>query len=63
MHRLAEHRPELVSRFIFTTGDTANEETLATLNKTGAPCVEKPFLVQQLISVVMARICCFEYGL
>jgi DNA-binding NtrC family response regulator len=49
---VAEHRPELASRFVFTTRDTANEETLATLRKTGAPCIEKPFLIQQLISVV-----------
>lgn len=49
---VAEHRPELASRFVFTTGDTANEETLDLLLKTGAPCVEKPFLIQQLISVV-----------
>ena len=34
------------------TGDIANEETVATLRKTGAPCVEKPFRVQQFISVV-----------
>ena len=34
------------------TGDVANEETVATLRKTGAPCVEKPFRVQQFISVV-----------
>jgi CheY-like chemotaxis protein len=32
--------------------DGANEETAATLRKTGAPCVEKPFRVQQFISVV-----------
>ena len=30
----------------------ANEETAATLKKTGAPCVEKPFLVQQFITVI-----------
>ena len=49
---VAEHRPELVSRFVFTTGDTANEETVALLLKTGAPCIEKPFLIHQLISAV-----------
>ena len=49
---LANHRPELASRLVFITGDIANEETVATLNKTGAPCVEKPFRVQQFISVV-----------
>jgi FixJ family two-component response regulator len=49
---LTEHRPDLVSRIVFITGDLANEETVATLNKTGAPCVEKPFRVQQFIDVV-----------
>jgi DNA-binding NtrC family response regulator len=49
---LVEHRPELVDRIVFITGDIANEETVATLRQTGAPCVEKPFRVQQFISVV-----------
>ncbi len=49
---IAHHRPELASKVVFITGDIANEETVATLQKTGAPCVEKPFLVQQFISVV-----------
>jgi len=49
MHRLAEHRPELVSRFIFTTGDTANEETLAT--QFGRSCCKRsliPICLRQL---------------
>jgi CheY-like chemotaxis protein len=49
---VARHRPDLASRIVFITGDIANEETAATLRKTGAPCVEKPFRVQQFISVV-----------
>ena len=49
---ITTHRPELASRLVFITGDIANEETVATLRKTGAPCVEKPFRVQQFISVV-----------
>lgn len=49
---IATHRPELATKVVFITGDIANEETVATLQKTGAPCVEKPFLVQQFISVV-----------
>ena len=49
---IAQHRPELTSRIVFITGDIANEETVATLRQTGAPCVEKPFRVQQFISVV-----------
>ena len=49
---VSHHRPELASRVVFVTGDIANEETVATLRRTGAPCVEKPFRVQQFISVV-----------
>lgn len=49
---LQRHRPELAARIVFITGDIANEDTAATLKRTGAPCVEKPFRVQQFISVV-----------
>jgi FixJ family two-component response regulator len=49
---IAAHRPELASKIVFITGDLANDETVATLRQTGAPCVEKPFRVQQFISVV-----------
>jgi len=49
---IAQHRPELAPRLVFITGDIANEETVATLRKTGAPCVEKPFRVKQFIEVV-----------
>ncbi len=49
---IAAHRPELASKLVFITGDIANEETAATLRRTGAPCVEKPFRVQQFIAVV-----------
>ena len=37
---------------LFTTGDTASEETAAILVKTGAPCLEKPFRVHQLVAAV-----------
>jgi len=49
---IADNRPELASRLVFITGDIANEETAATLRRTGAPCVEKPFRVHEFISVV-----------
>ena len=49
---LAAHRPELLPRLIFITGDIVNEETAATLRRTGAPYVEKPFRVQQFMAVV-----------
>jgi DNA-binding response OmpR family regulator len=46
------HRRDLVSRVIFVTGDTVNEDTAAVLEHTGAPCVEKPFRMQQLLAMV-----------
>ena len=49
---IAVNRPELASRLVFITGDMANEETAATLKRTGAPCVEKPFRVHDFITVV-----------
>jgi DNA-binding NtrC family response regulator len=49
---ITRNRPDLASRIVFITGDIANEETVATLRETGAPCVEKPFRVQQFIEVV-----------
>lgn len=49
---LATNRPKLVSKLIFITGDIVNEETAQTLIKTGAPCVEKPFRISQLMDVV-----------
>ena len=49
---IVTHRPDLASKLVFITGDIANEETAATLRRTGAPCVEKPFRVHQFIEVV-----------
>ena len=49
---IAKHSPDLAARVVFITGDIANEETVATLKQTGAPCVEKPFRVQQFIDVI-----------
>ena len=46
------NRPALKSRLILISGDTANSETQALLANSGTPCIEKPFRVQQLISVV-----------
>lgn len=49
---LSRYRPELAARIVFITGDIANEDTVATLRKTGAPYVWKPFRVQQFIEVI-----------
>lgn len=49
---IGAHRIDLAARVIFVTGDTVNEDTAAVLQHTGAPFVEKPFRVQQLIAMV-----------
>jgi CheY-like chemotaxis protein len=49
---IASHRPDLLGRMIFITGDTANEETARLLNSTGVPCIEKPFRLQEFLAIV-----------
>jgi DNA-binding response OmpR family regulator len=46
------NRPELLHRILFITGDTVNQDTMTILEKTGAPCIEKPFRVAQLLKSV-----------
>ena len=52
---IVANRPELAGKIIFITGDTVNDETQRLLESTGAPCIEKPFRVSQLIATVEAR--------
>ncbi|HEX9234545.1 MAG TPA: response regulator [Candidatus Acidoferrum sp.] len=49
---IRNHRPELQHRVILMSGDTANSKTQALLANSGIPCIEKPFRVEKLISVV-----------
>ena len=49
---LRRHKPEMASRVIFITGDTASDETIAMLAGAGTPCVEKPFRLHQLMKAV-----------
>jgi len=49
---IRNHRPELQYRMILMSGDTANSKTQALLANSGIPCIEKPFRVEKLISVV-----------
>src|SRR5260370_11104404 len=49
---IQKNRPELCARIILISGDTANSETQAFLAQSGTPCIEKPFRVQQLLTVV-----------
>ncbi len=49
---IAAHRPELKGKLLFITGDTVNEDTMKALASTGAPYIEKPFRVHELIETV-----------
>ena len=49
---IRKNRPELTSRIILISGDTANSETQSLLASSPTPCLEKPFRVQKLISMV-----------
>ncbi len=47
-----KNRPELAARIRLISGDTANSETQSLLRNSATPFIEKPFRVQQLISIV-----------
>ncbi|MEO6120438.1 MAG: response regulator [Terriglobales bacterium] len=49
---LTANRPDLVPRMLFITGDIVNDETTEILQRTGVPCIEKPFRVQELLAAV-----------
>ncbi len=49
---IQKNRPELCARIILISGDTANSETQAFLAQSRAPCIEKPFRVQQFMTIV-----------
>lgn len=49
---IRKNRPDLSSRIILISGDTANSETQSLLASSPTPCLEKPFRVQKLISMV-----------
>jgi nitrogen-specific signal transduction histidine kinase/CheY-like chemotaxis protein len=49
---LSSTRPELLSRFMFLTGDTLNPESWEFVQRTGAPCLGKPFDFDEVYRVV-----------
>jgi two-component system NtrC family sensor kinase len=58
LQRLRRDRPELVSRLIFSSGDTFAPETAALIQESGIPTVTKPFefaALEQVIREVAAR--------
>ena len=56
--KLRVHRPELLTRLIFSTGDALEPETAALIRDSGAPTVSKPFdlaTLERLIREVALR--------
>ncbi|MEO8089741.1 MAG: response regulator [Gemmatimonadales bacterium] len=51
---LAEHRPDLFSRLILTTGDVASPALSDFLTRTPRPVIEKPFELAALAQVIEA---------
>lgn len=51
---VTEHRPELVDRVIFTTGDTVSSDSRAFLQETQQPFISKPFKPHTVLAQVGA---------
>ncbi len=49
---VASRRPELASRFVFSTGDLLSEDVRSFLDRAGRPVLSKPFLLADLRRVV-----------
>lgn len=46
--QLLKHRPEMASRILIVTGDILSEQAAEFLQRTGLPCVPKPFGLKEL---------------
>jgi DNA-binding response OmpR family regulator len=53
---LAEHRPELAARVVFTTGEMLEGESSRFLEESGMPYVVKPFAPDELRDIVKGRL-------
>jgi DNA-binding response OmpR family regulator len=53
---LAEHRPELAERVVFTTGEMLEGESSRFLEESGMPYLAKPFTPDELRDMVKGRL-------
>ena len=53
---VAERFPALLPRLVFLTGDTLSRDTVDFLQRTGAPCIDKPLVLDEVRRVVRARL-------
>jgi hypothetical protein len=52
---LQRQAPELAARTVFVTGDTQSEEASAFIRSTGRPCLSKPFILDDVASLLFAE--------
>jgi len=53
IHRwICEHRPHLLARLIFTTGNIYDHRVETLMEETGAACLAKPFSIDKLLHMV-----------
>ncbi len=50
--RLATERPDMLRRFVFSTGDVASREAASFVQRTSCPMLQKPFELRMLDAVV-----------
>jgi PAS domain S-box-containing protein len=55
-HAVARRFPALLPRLVFLTGDTLSRDTVDFLQHTGAPCISKPLVMDEVRRVVRARL-------
>jgi CheY-like chemotaxis protein len=51
-HALVQGHPEMIGRLAFITGDSLSPEIQAFLRDTKVPCLEKPFLPEDVLRLV-----------
>jgi CheY-like chemotaxis protein len=49
---ICERWPALRDRVVFTSGDTAHAGTRAFIDRSGRPCIEKPFRLESLAAIL-----------
>ena len=53
-HALEQRDPEQAKRIVFVTGDVQSESTREFVRATGRPCLSKPFMLDELATVLLA---------
>ena len=55
-HAVAQRFPALLPSLVFLTGDTLSRDTVEFLQQTGAPCINKPLVLDEVRRIVRTRL-------